>query len=381
MNDIEKYNQLSKYALHESSTMKAAIEMAQSFALKESASMKAVREMKQSFALKESATMKAAIEMAQSFALKESASMKAAIEMTQSFALKESASMKAAIEMAQSFELKESASMKAAREMTQSFALKESASMKAAREMTQSFALKESATVKTAIDMAQSFGLRESATMKAARDMAQSFAMKESASMKAAREIIQSFALKEPTAIKAVREMSELFKQRNSFAHIDDFDTLEEVVVGLGEASSPRNIISPMEWYDNQTPSVQLIIGLVLAYWINIFSSLSMPLYDDWTYLFEKESTRVASKLVIKAASNEYDVSELASYRFIDASILHVRANPSINADIIDEIVNGKVVKFIIKSKRWVQIEFICEDTGEHKVGWVFSRYLRKFER
>jgi len=309
MNDIEKYTQLSEYALHESATMKSAIDMTQSFALKESA------------------TMKAAIKMAQSFALKESATMKSAIDMAQSFALKESATMKATI------------------------------------------------------DMAQSFAMKESATMKAAIDMAKSFALQESASMNMTREIVQSFALKEPTAIKAVREMSELFERRNSFTHIDDFDTLEEVVVELGEASSSSNTLSPMDWFDNQTPSVQLLVGLVLAYWINVFSSLSMPLYDDWTYLFEKENTRVASKLVIKAASNEYDGSELASYRFIDASILHVRVNPSINAEIIDEIVNGKVVKYIIKSKRWVQIEFICEDTGEHKVGWVFSRYLRKFER
>jgi len=271
--------------------------------------------------------------------------------------------------------------MKAAREMTQSFVLKESASMKAAREMTQSFVLKESASIKAAREMIQSFVLKESASMKAAREMAKSFALQESASMNMTREIVQSFALKEPTAIKAVREMSELFERRNSFTHIDDFDTLEEVVVELGEASSSSNTLSPMDWFDNQTPSVQLLVGLVLAYWINVFSSLSMPLYDDWTYLFEKENTRVASKLVIKAASNEYDGSELASYRFIDASILHVRVNPSINAEIIDEIVNGKVVKYIIKSKRWVQIEFICEDTGEHKVGWVFSRYLRKFER
>tara|TARA_R110001583_G_scaffold174257_1_gene328695 strand:+ start:1958 stop:2887 length:930 start_codon:yes stop_codon:yes gene_type:complete len=309
MSDIEKYNQLSEYTLHKSTTMKAAIEMAQSFALKESATMKTARE------------------------------------------------------MVQSFSLQESASMKMTREIVQSFSLQESASMKMTREIVQSFALKESVT------------------MKAAREMVQSFALQESASIKTTRELLQYFALKEPTAIKAVREISEFFEKRNSSVHLDDFYTLEAVVVELAEASSPKSTLSTMEWYDSQTPSVQLVVGLILAYFINVFSSLSMPLYDDWTYLFEKESTRVASKLVIKTAVNEYNISELSNYRFTDAPILHVRVNPSINAEIIDELEKGKVVKYITKNKRWVQVEFVCKDTGEKKIGWVFSRYLRKFER
>ncbi|NAW65201.1 SH3 domain-containing protein [Photobacterium halotolerans] len=159
-----------------------------------------------------------------------------------------------------------------------------------------------------------------------------------------------------------------------------DSETIESTVTELGAVSLPENKSDILEWYNKQSPAVQLVIGLFLGYWVSVLCNLSMPLYEDWSHIFTSTDSRQASKQVVHEARNEHDINDLKSYRFVIASVLHVRSNPTINSEILDELKNGKPVRFIEKSKRWVLIEYWCDDTGEYRKGWVFARYLLRFE-
>ncbi|MFA0507260.1 SH3 domain-containing protein [Vibrio sp. 10N.222.54.B12] len=159
-----------------------------------------------------------------------------------------------------------------------------------------------------------------------------------------------------------------------------DSVSVEESMLELEQASIISDEASFLTWFDGLRPSMQLLISLFLSYWLNIFANLSMPLYEDWGYLFQQEPPRNAVKLVVKEAFKDFDLQELSSYRFVTASSLHVRISSNINSEIIDDLSSGKAVRFVSKSKRWVQIEYLCPDTGEEKTGWVFARYLSKFE-
>lgn len=271
----------------------------------------------------------------------------------------------------------------------------EFAALKISKEMAQSFAILESPAMKFTREIAQSLAFQDSAAMKVTREIAQSLVFQDSAAMKVAREVAQSFALQESAAMKAVREMTLLFATQDSVViteHINKLltessdsvevknDSVEQAVVKLAQVTLSNNNGGFLSWYDNQPSSIQLIVTLILSYFLNIFSNLSMPLYENWEYLFQRETPRVATKLVSQAANKEYDIDELNHYRFVVVSVLNVRGEPSIKSEVIDELKNGMVVKFITKSKRWTQIEFLCNETNERKIGWVFSRYLRKFD-
>ncbi|MFM4828999.1 SH3 domain-containing protein [Aeromonas rivipollensis] len=339
--------------------------------------------------------LKISKEMVQPFSILESPVMKFTREIAQSLAFQDSAAMKTTRELAQSLALQNSAAMKATRELAQSLAFQDSAAMKATRELAQSLAFQDSAAMKATRELAQSLAFQNSAAMKATRELAQSLAFQNSAAMKVAREVAQSFALQESAAMKAVREMTLLFATQDSVViaeHINKLltessdgievknDAVEQAVVKLTQVTSSDNNVRFLSWYDNQSSSIQLIVTLILSYFLNVFSNLSMPLYEHWEYLFQRETPRVTTKLVSQIANKGYGIDELSHYRFVVVSVLNIRGEPSIKSEVIDELKNGMVVKFITKSKRWTQIEYLCNEAGERKTGWVFSRYLRKFD-
>ena len=253
------------------------------------------------------------------------------------------------------------AALKISKEMSQLFEILESPAMKAAREIAQSYSIPESPAMKAAREIAQSFAIPESPAMKAAREIVQSFALPESPAMKAAREMTLLFAAQDLSVI--TEQINKILSESSDSIEIKD-DSVEQTFVKLAQVTSSNSNEGFLSWYDNQPSSIQLIVTL----------------YKNWEYLFERETPRVATKLITQSANKEYDIYELSNYRFVLVSILNVRAEPSTKAEVVDELKNGMVVKFVTKSKRWTQIEFICDETGERKIGWVFSRYLRKFE-
>ncbi|EGQ8609203.1 SH3 domain-containing protein, partial [Vibrio parahaemolyticus] len=293
-------------------------------------------------------------------------------------------------EAARQMSLYESSVLKQASEAARHMSLYESSVLKQASEAARQMSLYESSVLKQASEIAKQMSQYELSALKQAKDNWKSLAMQEAASLMAASSISRMFVANDSVAIQAVREMSGSILQQNLAGILDNSnveagfeinaDAIEDAVTQFSTAPSPDSNGGVLDWYNNQPPSTQLIIGLIFSYWIGVFCNLSMPLYEDWSQLFNDTNSRVAPKLVVTEAHKEYDLTDLKSYRFVVASILHVRNDATINSEIIDELANGKTVKFIEKSKRWVRVEYLCDETGEYRVGWVFARYLHRFE-
>ena len=124
-----------------------------------------------------------------------------------------------------------------------------------------------------------------------------------------------------------------------------------------------------------------VLLYLVLPYFLAIIGNLTTPIYEEWWKEYANYDQREAKKEIIREAHDLCSAEELFEYRFVYASILNVRESSSTKSKIIGELHLGKAVKLIKKAKSWSFIEYQDSMTSEVKKGWVFSRYLRKFEK
>ena len=66
--------------------------------------------------------------------------------------------------------------------------------------------------------------------------------------------------------------------------------------------------------------------------------------------------------------------------RYVIAEALNVRKGPSKNHDIQITLKYGTVVKVIDKINYWTKIEYKDKQNGISLEGWVYTRYLEKFD-
>ncbi len=146
--------------------------------------------------------------------------------------------------------------------------------------------------------------------------------------------------------------------------------------------SAQEFVESFVAWLSQLTPRLrQAVLFLVLPYIISVVATLTTPLYQEWWREHIAADHRVAKKEIVLEANDLYDREELANYRFVYATRLHVRSQGSMKAEIIDNLPLGKSVLVLRRQKAWTEIEYLNDSTGETSSGWVHSRYLHKFER
>ncbi len=136
------------------------------------------------------------------------------------------------------------------------------------------------------------------------------------------------------------------------------------------------------QWLEKLSHATRVaVIYLILPYFLAIIANLTTPIYEEWWREYVDIDHRTAKKEIIREANDFYSQDDLKGYRFVYATTLHVRKLGNMNSEIIDELYFGKTVSVRKKLKRWSYIEYHDEDTGELKQGWVFSRYLHKFNK
>jgi len=143
------------------------------------------------------------------------------------------------------------------------------------------------------------------------------------------------------------------------------------------------DFIEQLKKLSSPTRSVVLcLLSLVIIpYIVAICANLTTPFWEG----LQKESTssepRIAKKEIIREVNEIYSAEYLQDYRFVSTKNLSVHTLGNKNAEIIDELYLGKTVRLIEKSKSWFLIEYQDSDTNELKQGWVFSRYLSRFNK
>lgn len=180
---------------------------------------------------------------------------------------------------------------------------------------------------------------------------------------------------------------SVLINSGGSISVSDEVLDVEKVTKSIesfpGDYSSTAEFLhSFFQWLEKLGDATRVaVIYLVLPYLLAIIANLTTPIYEEWWKEYADIDHRTAKKEIIREANEFYSPEDLKGYKFVYATTLHVRKLGNMSSEIIDELYLGKTVSVRKKSKRWSFIEYHDEDTGDLKQGWVFSRYLHKFNK
>lgn len=114
----------------------------------------------------------------------------------------------------------------------------------------------------------------------------------------------------------------------------------------------------------------------------NTFVSISQSITENYSMdnqLFNKN----IKKYISKELSNNKETDKkylLNTYRFVSCDSLNVRVSNSIKSKSIYNLSRGSVVKIIKKQKHWTKVEYKNEDETVIIIGWVFARYINRFD-
>lgn len=130
-----------------------------------------------------------------------------------------------------------------------------------------------------------------------------------------------------------------------------------------------------------QNPTVQLMLLLFfrkMLDWLIAGAIGAVMGYYAPQVLYK--SPQAASKAVKEIAHEAIGAPELlVEYRYISAKVLIVRQNPRALSPEVGQLSFGKVVKLVKKDKDFTLVLWTNRESGVEIQGWVFSRYLGKF--
>ena len=92
------------------------------------------------------------------------------------------------------------------------------------------------------------------------------------------------------------------------------------------------------------------------------------------------ESPQAAKKAVQESARNAVGSRHLlVEYRYVSTTVLIVRQNPRARSPEVGRLSFGKAVKVLKKETDFTLVLWTDQESGAEIQGWVFSRYLSKF--
>ena len=96
---------------------------------------------------------------------------------------------------------------------------------------------------------------------------------------------------------------------------------------------------------------------------------------DNTTFNVSDQSLRDKTKFLKLLPIEGIDPSYS---RFVAIEFLNVYSKSNQKSQILDELIFGQVVIIVIKDRNWAEVAF-RDRNGEIQQGWVFNRYLKKF--
>lgn len=131
-------------------------------------------------------------------------------------------------------------------------------------------------------------------------------------------------------------------------------------------------------------PALQKWLWLALLPFI--FMVLNWRIAPEFDFNVKKEleaasSKQEANKAVKKAGLaviSEADIRR--EFRFVSTQVLWVRAKPGAKARVVGQLSFGNLVRLVEKDKDFALVAWRSDDGKAELQGWVFSRYLRRFD-
>jgi len=124
-----------------------------------------------------------------------------------------------------------------------------------------------------------------------------------------------------------------------------------------------------------------LLLALVMSA-INPYSDFQVKRFLERTH-FPQESPQESTKVVKQEARRAVDdICQLSGFRFVNigsGKTLAVRSAAGARASVVGQLRFGQAVYVVEKSKDFTLVEWRSEDGSAVLRGWVFSRYLQRF--
>ena len=222
----------------------------------------------------------------------------------------------------------------------------------------------------------------------------------ESIRLAAGLDFKSDFALKFVESNSAFRAMEEAQKLLNTLlptfldTDFEQFETSEKDEQELKQAvnsitlavTKEESIQKVVERIVNtiqaqHEPKVQLMLWVIFCKVIDwLISGAIGAAMGYYTPVILGESPQAAKKAILENARTVVGSTQiLADYRYVSAKILIVRQNPKARSREIGHLSIGKVVKLLKKENDFALVMWNDEESDAEIQGWVFSRYLGKF--
>jgi len=198
-------------------------------------------------------------------------------------------------------------------------------------------------------------------------------------------ELIKSAALEVQNSLKVdsqggmslsskrivAEELQSLSDQIIHNASLNKSNSLEESI---------NNLINEIQL--QRDPWTQkLLMWFICPLIIIICASVINPIVEHKIKPYLNSEKRTIVKELKSTVNSAIDnKSALSSLRYISADILNVRSSASQKSEVIGYLYFSSAVLVIEKKKNWTLVEWSDPDTGLKITGWVFSRYLKKFQ-
>lgn len=125
---------------------------------------------------------------------------------------------------------------------------------------------------------------------------------------------------------------------------------------------------------------------ILASIFLPILFFLASPFWNSYVDFHVKKnlegtSTQATNKQVKEAAREAVgDLRLLRDYRFVTAQSLAVRAEPKARGQTLGQLRLGQTVHVLGKERDFTLVTWRSEDGNAQLQGWVFSRYLKRFQ-
>lgn len=157
------------------------------------------------------------------------------------------------------------------------------------------------------------------------------------------------------------------------------------VAEGISKALTPQEAVDQIVQGFKAAQEPQHRWILVGIFWPILLLLLS-PIWNSYVDFHMKKSlegasTQSANKQVKEAAREAVgDLRLLHDYRFVTAQSLTVSSEPQARGQALGQLRLGQTVHVIGKERDFTLVTWRSEDGNAQLQGWVFSRYLKRFQ-
>ncbi|MCZ8092185.1 MAG: SH3 domain-containing protein [Acidovorax sp.] len=172
--------------------------------------------------------------------------------------------------------------------------------------------------------------------------------------------------------------------QESEDAHGEVAQMVQEVTLGISKALTAQEAVEQIVQaiHDTKEPKHQrLLFAILVPVLIAIVFAFVNPVADFYVKKWLDGTPKQEATKQVKEAAREAirDFRMLNDYRFVSSQSLAVKSEPKTRAPVIGQLRFGQTVHILEKGRDFTLVVWRSENDQAELRGWVFSRYLKRF--